>query len=89
MMPARVHDITGQKFNKLKALEFIGTRVNISPAGNKDTRAVWLFECECGNRKEMISHKIIRGETRSCGCLTDEARRRNGKMPKRKTNGLG
>lgn len=63
-------DITGQKFNRLTALNYVG--------GSK-----WQFGCECGNLvTRPISHVLYNrgtGGTKSCGCLKKELDRANRK----------
>lgn len=49
-------DITGKKYNKLTAMK----RVNGTH---------WKFLCECGNVKDIQRSKVVRSETRSCGCI--------------------
>lgn len=57
-------DITGIKFNKLKAIK----RVEYSD--NKEYRQnFWLFKCDCGTIKSICKHLVVRGSTKSCGCL--------------------
>ena len=55
-----IKDITGVKYNKLTAKKFITVRKR---------KAVWLWECECGNTKILPQYNISRGKTKSCGCL--------------------
>src|SRR3990167_2203819 len=54
-------DITGQKFGILTAIRF-----------DHITRGhyYWLFRCECG--KESVAEKghVLKGEIKSCGCLS-------------------
>jgi hypothetical protein len=48
-------DITGEKFNFLTAIQFIGR------SSGKSKSAIWLFHCECGVEKEIIaaeSHEL-------------------------------
>lgn len=52
-------DILGQKFNRLTAIEYKG-------------RGLWLFECECGNRKVMGGSAVRLGRCKSCGCYQRE-----------------
>ncbi len=54
----------GQKFGKLKILSVYGYDLNRS--------AVFECICDCGNKKTITSDSLIRGRTRSCGCLVDE-----------------
>lgn len=56
----RIDDLTGRKFGKLTVIE---------KAESRDGHAVWLCECECGNKKEVRASCLKKGETKSCGCL--------------------
>ena len=58
----RTIDITGKKFNHLTAICF-------DHVGD-DKRHCWKFRCDCGN--EIIAKKIyvMRGELKSCGCIS-------------------
>ena len=55
-------DLTGQKFNRLTA---------VSPA----TGSYWLWRCECGTEKIIVSGSVKNGNTQSCGCLHRERAR--------------
>lgn len=57
----KIKDLTGQKFGKLTVLEFTGI--------NKNHKATWLCQCECGNKKIIVSSSLLNGYTMSCGCL--------------------
>jgi hypothetical protein len=61
-------DEKGNVYGRLTVLESAGTR---------DSKALWLVECECGTRKVVAGHDLRRGDTRSCGCLLTESRLRN------------
>lgn len=54
------------KFNRLEAIEDTGRRTKSS--GNK----IWLFKCDCGNKKEIALTQVKNGYTKSCGCLQRE-----------------
>lgn len=54
-------DLTGQKFNLLKALEV----ESISP--NK--QRIWKCLCDCGNITYVRSGNLKSGAVKSCGCL--------------------
>ena len=59
-----LYDIIGAKFGKLTV---------IKRAPNRNTRqSWWLCRCECGNEKEIRGLKLVRGHTKSCGCLVHE-----------------
>lgn len=53
-------DLTGQKFGRLTAIEFI-------PDNHK-----WLCKCDCGNYKEVVTSKLTSLHTKSCGCLKNK-----------------
>ena len=50
----------GKFFGKLMISEIIGT---------KKSRTVVKALCECGNSKEFFLYNILRGTTKSCGCI--------------------
>lgn len=54
-------DLTGQKFGKLTALEYLGA--------TKNNGALWLWSCDCGNETEARAKDVKLGTTKSCGCL--------------------
>ena len=54
-------DLQDKEFGKLKVLGFLGK--------NKYNYAIWNCACECGNTKEILGTYLIRGMTKSCGCL--------------------
>lgn len=67
-MPKR-RDITGQKFGRLTALEYVGRK----QCGSKKPYHLWNFRCDCGNTViRRIAH-VLKGDTRSCGCLRRES----------------
>jgi len=40
---------------------------------DKSTRRTWFkAKCECGNIKELRSHSVLTGDSKSCGCLLME-----------------
>ncbi|MDC2867518.1 hypothetical protein [Bacillus sp. BP-3] len=53
----------GDKFNRLTAIKEVG---------KKHGHPIWLFECECGNRKEMRASLVSSNKSKSCGCLAKE-----------------
>lgn len=58
MLPARVIDITGQKFGRLTAVSYGDGK--------------WLCRCECGGETRTGVSKLRSGHSRSCGCLSTE-----------------
>lgn len=57
-------DLIGQKFGRLTAQH----PVRSEPG--KGT--IWFCTCECGGSKEVPTGRLIRGTTRSCGCIKAE-----------------
>lgn len=66
---ANRRDITGEKFSRLVALYKTGV--------NERGKDIWKFECDCGRTTITTSDLVVYGQTKSCGCLQREARRRN------------
>lgn len=61
-MPAKAIDITGQTFNRLTAIERVGS--------DKKGGALWLCQCTCGNKVKVNSYALRHGRVKSCGCLS-------------------
>lgn len=57
-------DLVGKKFGRLTVLEYGGN--------NNDNHATWKCVCECGTVKYVIGNVLVRGNTKSCGCLRKE-----------------
>lgn len=57
-MPA-FKDISGQRFNRLVAVEYKGKRK-------------WKFNCDCGKQTVTRIGDVKLGRTQSCGCLREE-----------------
>ena len=53
-------DISNKKFDKLKAIQYIGK--------DRNNHEYWEFECDCGNRPIISKDSVTRGLTTSCGC---------------------
>ena len=58
-------NLIGQNFERLTVL----SRDNNKP---KSSGVYWLCKCNCGNEVSVISHSLINGNTKSCGCLKRE-----------------
>lgn len=62
---SRLIDISGKRFGRLTALEYVG----------KDAitrNALWRCRCDCGNVVIVRSLSLRKGETTSCGCYRSE-----------------
>lgn len=57
-------DIIGQKFGELTAIEFLGYKKR----GNSNRNgAKYLFQCDCGTKKEVFLNAVRSGNTKTCG----------------------
>lgn len=56
----KIKDLENLKFGKLRVLSFEKI---------KNNRAIWLCECECGNKTLVTSKCLLNGNTKSCGCI--------------------
>lgn len=59
------HDITGQKFGRLTAIEPIEDRAS-------NGGIMWKCICDCGNIWYSTMNNLKRGHTKSCGCWKDD-----------------
>jgi hypothetical protein len=57
-------DLTGRRFHSLVAMGPI-RRSN----SGRQSRLIWLCECDCGAEAEVQAADLVHGNTRSCGCL--------------------
>lgn len=58
-------DISGNRYGYLIAIEQTRTEKPFKP--------VWLFKCDCGNKKEIRAEAVKSGLTVSCGCYNKKA----------------
>lgn len=64
----RVSDLTGLRFGRLVAVEFLG----LLPTGPRNhLRVTWRCQCDCGNEK-AVPTTLLGLHTNSCGCLRRE-----------------
>jgi len=64
----RIKNLVGKKFNRLLVIEKNNNK--------KNKRITWNCLCDCGNYVTVNSNNLISGNTKSCGCLNDEARKK-------------
>ncbi len=57
-------DITNRRFGKLIARYPTEKRT-------KDGNVIWHCVCDCGNEVDVSRRSLIRGNTKSCGCLSE------------------
>jgi hypothetical protein len=63
MFGNRKIDITGNRFGRL-----IATQSRKSDS-TKHKQRIWLCRCDCGRNIEVLTHYLISGDVKSCGCL--------------------
>lgn len=72
-------DLTGKKFGRWTVTDKL-------PARDKYRKTFWRCVCECGSVKPVSSSSLLRGNSRSCGCLrrevNSELRRKRNDMKK-------
>lgn len=64
MARGNMKDLSGTQFGYLLAVEPIGRA--------KDRHIIWRCICTCGNITYVSSHSLLRGRTKSCGCMKIE-----------------
>ena len=57
-------DLTGKRFGRWTVIRKADVK--------KDNRTTWLCKCDCGNEQTITGTNLIRGLTKSCGCLKKE-----------------
>lgn len=64
-------DLVGKKFGRLLVIKNLGITT-----GKENKNSYHRFEClcDCGNTCTVIGRLLVSGNTRSCGCLSDEAK---------------
>jgi len=62
---SKIKNIKGKRSGKLVAIKYTGKIENHA--------AIWLCECDCGNKVEVRSNTFTSGAVRSCGCLRSES----------------
>ena len=61
LVMGKVVDLTGQRFGRLTVIRRSGT--------GKNRQSQWFCKCDCGADVFALSHNLISGNTKSCGCL--------------------
>ena len=63
-MSGHLKDLRNRTFGRLRVIRHSG----FYPARG----ALWLCRCKCGNSVIVASNSLVRGATKSCGCLRRE-----------------
>jgi len=68
LQQAKIIDITGKRFGKLKVLGMSEKRTKFGQIG-------WRCLCDCGNKKTTSKTALLNGSCKSCGCLKRQLRK--------------
>ena len=60
----RFIDLTGKKFGRWTVIK--------RSFPNKGEQPVWLCKCDCGKEKIVMGNSLRKGDSKSCGCLSNE-----------------
>ena len=63
------HNLAGQQFGRLTAIERVSVR------SGKTRRSAWRTLCSCGTERTVTQTHLLRGVTKSCGCFQREKRK--------------
>ncbi|MBW4444404.1 MAG: hypothetical protein KME10_24925 [Plectolyngbya sp. WJT66-NPBG17] len=69
-MPKRIN-LAGQTFGRLTVIKSVGK--------DKDSKTIWECLCVCGQTKLVITNRLRRGITQSCGCLYTDSHKKHGR----------
>lgn len=67
-MPGNVKDMTGLRFGRLTVTGYAGPY----RTGRSHSCALWECRCDCGTMTCVPRTSLIKGNTKSCGCLNRE-----------------
>lgn len=59
-----MEDLSGNKYGRLTVVKFSHYANNY--------KQYWECICNCGRNKTVEKHRLISGNTKSCGCLSEE-----------------
>ena len=60
---SRAVDLTGMRFGRLTV---------VSKTRSESGRVAWLCKCDCGNETRPLTNCLLKGRSKSCGCLNHE-----------------
>jgi len=70
----RARDLTGEKFGRYTAVRHAGYKL---PGKKKSKEHYWECVCDCGEVRIVAARNMIKGTSRSCGCLKIELTKEN------------
>ena len=65
--------MVGRRFGRLVVIERVGS--------DKNSKALWLCRCDCGNEVLVNTCNLNSGNTKSCGCFRIEVCKRKSTIP--------
>ena len=68
----RFKELSKKKYGRLTIIAFDHIEVKIGKENKKYYYRYWKCKCDCGNEVSVIEGNLLRGTTRSCGCLEKE-----------------
>lgn len=74
---SKIVDLTGMRFGRLVALEYIG---------RENGKTLWKCKCDCGKETITGYSNLLSGNTRSCGCMEYENRVNNMRIGRNQKN---
>ena len=69
--PSHFKDLTGQQFGRWTVIK--------RAENDKQGHVRWLCKCQCGKKKIVMKNSLLRGTSRSCGCLQRELAKKKSK----------
>ena len=60
---SRAVDLTGMRFGRLTV---------VSKTRSEGGRVAWVCKCDCGNETTPLTNCLLKGRSKSCGCLNHE-----------------
>lgn len=70
-------DLTGQRFGRWTVIERAPKNyyhITERPDGSKLYNSIprWRCRCDCGNERLVLGQNLVKGMSKSCGCLQRE-----------------
>lgn len=72
-------DMTGQVFGRLTVMSLAEKSI--------DGHIMWLCQCSCGDTTKVWRQSLVKGRTKSCGCLRVEMAKLNNFTRRMKVRG--
>ena len=67
--PGNFKDLSGKRFGRLTVIKRTAPAENVK----EKQRAYWMCKCDCGNECIVLGRSLLKGDTKSCGCLQKKA----------------